>query len=326
MIIAKSPLRISLGGGGTDLESFYSNHGGFFVAAAIDKYVYVTITKPFSNGIYLKYSKQEAVDMVDEIEHPIIKAVLMQKRFNERQIEITTLADIPSGTGLGSSGSFTTALIKALSGHFRDPIHQNELAELACSIEIDILKQPIGKQDQYIAAYGGLSAFTISKDGAVNARSVGISNDKLFELEENLSLYFTGITRSAGAVLADQKVKTEANNEEMLRNLKAVKAIGKESESLLRAGDFKGFATLMDQHWQTKKLRSEGISNSYINDLYDYGLMNGALGGKLVGAGGGGFLLFYSEDSTRLRQAMQNKGLDEVRFKFDFEGTRLISL
>src|SRR6187399_2348328 len=204
MIITRSPLRITLGGGGTDLPSYYRDHTGFLISAAIDKYVYVTVMRPFSPGIYLKYSKLEHVETIDEVQHPIIREAMRLVGFRTPQIEITTLADIPAGTGLGSSGSFTTALLRALYAHRRRLLHPSELAALACEIEINRLKEPIGKQDQYIAAYGGLTCFTFNADDSVVAKPLAVSMDTLFDLEDNLLLFFTGFSRSAGTILQDQ--------------------------------------------------------------------------------------------------------------------------
>ena len=326
MIITRSPLRISLGGGGTDFPSYYNEREGFLLAAAIDKYVYVSITKPFSEGIYLKYSEHEQVSELKDIKHNIIRETLGIKDFASNQIEITTLADIPSGTGLGSSGSFTTALIKGLHLFNREPIHQDELAELACHIEMDLLSEPIGKQDQYISAYGGLTSFTFMKGGKVTVESLKVSADVLAELEENLLLFFTGFTRPAGSILIDQKVRSEKKEELMMRNLDKVKKMGYESKKLIIDGDIVSFGQLMHEHWQTKKQRSGNISNKNINDWYEIGLQNGAIGGKLVGAGGGGFLMFVANDKIKLRKAMIEAGLSEVRFNFDFEGTKALSI
>jgi D-glycero-alpha-D-manno-heptose-7-phosphate kinase len=240
------------------------------------------------------------------------------------QIEITTLADIPSGTGLGSSGSFTTALLKALYGHYRRNIHPKELAELACKIEIEKLGEPIGKQDQYIAAFGGITTFTFKKDGSVEVEPLKISMDTLHKLEDNLLLFFTGITRSASSILSDQNIKSKVNDKEMLENLDFIKDLGYQSRDALITGDTLKFGELMHAHWQHKQLRSKEISNEFINNAYEKGIMNGAVGGKLVGAGGGGFLMFYCSEKENLRKAMMELGLEEVRFKFDFEGTKVI--
>ncbi len=324
MIIARSPLRITLGGGGTDLPSYYREHGGFLIAAAIDKYVYVTVTRPFTPGIYLKYSQLEHVEQAKEVVHPIIREAIQMLDFKTPQIEITTLADIPAGTGLGSSGSFTTALLKALYAHRRRLLHPGELAELACHIEIDQLGEPIGKQDQYIAAYGGLTCFTFNADDSVVAKPLAVDMDTLFDLEDNLLLFFTGYSRSAGDILSDQRTRTRMRDDEILRNLHFVKELGYRSQAALETGDCLLFGELMHEHWEHKKRRSGGMSNPQIDSWYELGMNNGAVGGKLVGAGGGGFLMFYASDRNKLRHVMVKAALEEVRFRFDFEGTKVV--
>ena len=324
MIIARSPLRITLGGGGTDLPSYYRDHEGFLIAAAIDKYVYVTVMRPFSEAIYLKYSELEHVASAAEVKHRIIREALLMQNLRTPQIEITTLADIPAGTGLGSSGSFTTALLKALYAHRRQLIHPQELAELACHIEIDRLSEPIGKQDQYIAAYGGVTCFTFHKDDSVTAVPLKISMDTMFDLEDNILLFFTGYARSASGILKDQNTRIQSRDDEMLNNLHFVKELGYRSKDALEAGDVAKFGELMHAHWEHKKRRSGGMSNLKIDEWYELGLKNGAVGGKLVGAGGGGFLMFYATDRNKLRHAMSKVGLEEVRFGFDFEGTKVV--
>ncbi|MFS8115071.1 GHMP kinase [Rhizobium jaguaris] len=324
MIIARSPLRITLGGGGTDLPSYYRDHEGFLVSAAIDKYVYVTVMRPFTEGIYLKYSHLEHVDKISDVKHPIIRESLQMLGFNTPQVEITTLADIPAGTGLGSSGSFTTALLKALYTHRRRHLHQEELAELACHIEIDRLGEPIGKQDQYIAAIGGVTCFTFHKDDKVSAEPLRVSMDTMFDLEDNLLLFFTGFSRSASGILKDQQVKSQQHDAEMLRNLHYVKELGYRSRDALVDGNTILFGELMHEHWEHKKRRSGGMSNPKIDEWYELGMRNGAVGGKLVGAGGGGFLMFLARDRNKLRHAMAAAGLEEVRFRFDFEGAKVV--
>ena len=324
MIIARSPLRITLGGGGTDLPSYYRNNEGFLVSAAIDKYVYVTVMRPFTEGIYLKYSQLEQVSKIVDVQHPIIREALDMLGFRTPQVEITTLADIPAGTGLGSSGSFTTALLKALYTHRKRHLHQEELAELACHIEIDRLGEPIGKQDQYIAAIGGITCFTFHKDDKVTAVPLDISMDTLLDLEDNLLLFFTGFSRSASGILKDQQVRSQKNDEDMLNNLHYVKDLGYRSKESLENGDTTLFGELMHEHWEHKKRRSGGMSNPQIDEWYELGMNNGAVGGKLVGAGGGGFLMFMARDRSKLRSAMANAGLEEVRFRFDFEGSKVM--
>jgi D-glycero-alpha-D-manno-heptose-7-phosphate kinase len=325
MIITRSPLRVSLGGGGTDLPSYYSEHGGFLVAAAIDKYVYITKHTTFQQEIIVKYSKLERVTSVDQLEHPIFREALRLTGVTDPHIELTSMADIPGGTGLGSSGSFTTALLRALHAFKKNSISPAELAEQACDIEINRLGEPIGKQDQYIAAVGGITAFTFHKDGRVEYRPCKISEETLYNLEDNLLLFFTGYSRSASSILKDQNDRSKKNDSAMLDNLHFTKELGHKSLKSLETGNLDEFAMLMDVHWQRKKARSSGMSNGQINQWYDHAMANGALGGKLIGAGGGGFLMFYAGDKRRLRHAMLEKGLQEVRFRFDFEGTKVVT-
>jgi D-glycero-alpha-D-manno-heptose-7-phosphate kinase len=324
MILVRSPLRITLGGGGTDLPSYYLNYNGFVISAAIDKYVYVTVIKPFEEGIYLKYSEIERVDTIDKVAHPIIRETLKIIEIEQPQIEITTLADIPSGTGLGSSGSFTTALIKALLTYQQKTIDPRDLAELACKIEIDVLREPIGKQDQYISAVGGISCFEFNKNNSVNYKNLQIGIDVIHELEDNMLLFFTGYTRKASLILSDQNGKTENNDKDMIRNLHLIKDLGYKSYDAINAGNIQELGRIMDEHWRNKRKRSNGMSNLKIDEWYSYAKKNGAIGGKLVGAGGGGFLLFIANDRDKLKNAMQKIGLQQVRFKFDYEGTKII--
>ena len=324
MIISRSPLRVTLGGGGTDLPSYYREHEGFLIAAAIDKYVYVTVNRPFTTGIFLKYSQLEAVERILDVKHPIIREAILMMDFKTPQVEISTLADIPAGTGLGSSGSFTTALLKSLHAHRRRHVHQEELAELACHIEIDRLGEPVGKQDQYIAAVGGITCFTFHKNDKVTAAPLKIGMDTLFDLEDNLLLFFTGFSRSAGSILKDQNTRTKESDDEMLKNLHYVKELGYRSRDALESGNAVAFGELMHEHWEHKKRRSGGMSNPQIDEWYRLGMDNGAVGGKLVGAGGGGFLMFYARDRNQLRHAMARAGLEEVRFRFDFEGSKIV--
>ena len=325
MIITRSPLRISLGGGGTDLPSYYREHGGFLVAGALDKYVYLTLHRNFAPDLIVKYSKLERVTEAAQLEHPIIREAFGLLNMDGRSLELTSMADIPGGTGLGSSGSFTTALLKLLHTANKNLISPAELAEQACHIEIDRLGEPIGKQDQYIAAVGGITAFTFHKDGRVDYRPAKISEEALFNLEDNLLLFFTGYSRSASGILKDQNDKSKANDQAMLDNLHFTKDLGYQSLSALESDNLEEFARLMDIHWQRKKVRSSGMSNQHINDWYDHAMAHGALGGKLIGAGGGGFLMFYAADKKMLRRAMREKGLQEVRFRFDFEGTKVVA-
>jgi D-glycero-alpha-D-manno-heptose-7-phosphate kinase len=331
MIITRSPLRISLGGGGTDLPSYYEKHGGFLIAAAIDKYVYITLHQSFEAEFILKYSKLERRKTIDLIEHPIIREALRlawpgggDDIGAHHHIEITSMADIPAGTGLGSSGSFTTALLKALHTSRKTLIHRQDLAEQACHIELDLLGEPIGKQDQYISAYGGITCFRFDPNGAVKAWPLKLSEESLYNLEDNLLLFFTGYSRSASSILKDQDVRTRESDRAMVENLHFVKELGLRSQAALEGGQLREFGELMQLHWEHKKKRSGGMSNPDIDLWYDLAMANGAIGGKLIGAGGGGFLMFYTEEKRRLRHAMLDTGLREVRFRFDFEGAKTI--
>ncbi len=308
MIIARSPLRITLGGGGTDLPSYFKEHEGFVIAAAIDKYVYVNVMRPFTEGVFLKYSQLEQHKSIFDVKHPIIREALYLLDFKTPQIEITTLADIPAGTGLGSSGSFTTALLKALYTHRKRHVHQEELAELACHIEIDRLGEPVGKQDQYASAVGGVTCFTFHKEGKVTAVPLNISMQTVFELEDNLLLFFTGFSRSASGILKDQDSRTQSNDADMLSNLHFVKDLGLRSKKALEDGKTMLFGELMHEHWEHKKKRSGGMSNQQIDDWYALGIQNGAIGGKLVGAGGGGSSCLWPKTETSLDKAWLMQG------------------
>jgi D-glycero-alpha-D-manno-heptose-7-phosphate kinase len=325
MIITRSPLRISLGGGGTDLPSYYRQHEGFLISAAIDKYVYIIMHDAFEKKIIIKYSKTELVHSIEEIQHPIIRESLKLLNITSPNFELASMADIPAGTGLGSSGSFTCALLKALHTYNKTFIKPDDLAEEACHIEIDVLGEPIGKQDQYISAFGGINCFTFCKNDRVKTKELNISKETLYNLEDHLLLFFTGFSRSASAVLKEQDDKSKKNDTEMIDNLHFVKELGYRSKLAFESGDLDEFATLMNIHWEQKKQRSGAMSNDRINTWYDSAMKNGALGGKLIGAGGGGFLMFYAEDTKKLRKAMAREGLQEVRFRFDFDGSKVVT-
>lgn len=324
MIITRSPLRITLGGGGTDLPSYYREHSGFLIAAAIDKYVYITLHRTFLEELILKYSKMERVTKVEEIQHPIIREAF-RTAMMPLGFEVCSMADIPAGTGLGSSGSFTTALLKALHTYQKHIVHPRELAEEACHIEIDRLREPIGKQDQYIAAFGGVTCFRFLPNDQVEVWPLKIDTDALYSLEESLLLFFTGYSRSASEVLREQDTKSRQSDSEMIANLHFVKDLGRQSQEALEQGELRRFGELMHVHWEHKKKRSARMSNPQIDEWYNLAMAHGAVGGKLIGAGGGGFLMFYAEDRPRLRTAMRQAGLQEVRFRFDFRGTEVVT-
>ncbi len=324
MIIGRSPLRITLGGGGTDLPSYYENYGGFLIAAAIDQYVYTTIHHTTTDEIVIRYSQIERVKNVNDIKHPIIREALLLTGITDINIEINSMADLPSGTGLGSSGSFTTALLKTLHKFKKQFISQEQLAEMACHIEINLLKEPIGKQDQYIAACGGLTAFEFKKDGKVIPMSLNVSNDTINRLEENLVMVSTGFHRAASKVLKEQDDKSKALDSDMINNLHYVKDMGYRSAEALESGNLHNLGNIFHEHWQHKKKRSAAMSNLNIDTWYELAMNNGAIGGKLIGAGGGGFLMFYTEEKKRLLAALKCAGLHDIKIKFDYEGTKIL--
>ena len=324
MIISRTPLRISLGGGGTDLPSYYSHDGGFVLSAAIDKYVYIGVNRTFTDDYFLKYSQLERVTDRSQIEHPIFREVLNLLKI-DKSIEIISMADIPAGTGLGSSGSFTVGLIRALYAHRREHISSQDLAEMACDIEINKLHEPVGKQDQYIASFGGINCFEFRKDGNVDVAPLALSLSTLHDLELNLVLFFTGYSRSASGILKDQSDKSNSGDADMRKNLDETQALGRQIKDCLENGEAEQFGLLMNDHWQRKRRRSTGMSNPTIDELYELGMTNGAVGGKLVGAGAGGFLMFYANDAGKLRNAFRQRGLEEVVFRFDHDGSTILS-
>lgn len=320
MIITRTPLRITLGGGGTDLPSYYEQFGGVLISAAISKYIYISINSTFTPDYFLKYSALERVGQISEIDHPIVREVLTAHNV-EPSVEIVSMADIPSGTGLGSSGTFTVGLLRAIYARRRDHVSADAVAAEACRIEIENLGRPVGKQDQYVASFGGLNTYTFHPDGTVDVAPLAVSTETFHDLEEHLLMFFTGYSRAADKVLEEQRSKSTTGDQSMIDNLHFVKEVGLRSKTALEQGDVEGFAALMHEHWEHKKKRSTSMSNPNIDRWYELGRSHGALGGKLVGAGAGGFLLFYTRDPRRLRQAMTAEGLAEVRFTFDNDGS-----
>ena len=333
MIIVKAPLRISIGGGGTDLPSYYKNFESTFISAAIDKYIYISLHPIFIEEIIIKYSELERVSRLDDIRHPIVREALKLTHVT-RAVEITSFADIPSGTGLGSSGSFTVALLKALYTYKNISHTALSLAEDACKIEIEKLGSPIGKQDQYISSVGGLTRFHINKEGSVTASPLEMQRHHLIDLEEHLLLFFTGYSRSANNILKEQDDATKTasapqtsagvNSQSMIENLHFTKELGMQIGTCLERGDIAEFGKLMHVHWEHKKKRSTGISAGKIDSWYSLAMQNGALGGKIIGAGGGGFLMFLADDKRRLRKAMREAGLQDVPFRFDSLGAQVV--
>ncbi len=326
MILARAPLRIPVGGGGTDLPSYYSKCGGFVLSAAINKYVYIGINCPRVDSlIRVKYSKSETVADLNEIQHELVREA-MRLTGVDRGVEIVSLADIPAGTGMGSSGSFLVALLRALHALKREHVPPHRLAEEACRIEIEILGSPVGKQDQYIAAFGGMTCLDIAPDGAVTVSPLPMSAHHLDELRNSLLLFYTGIERRSLDILEDQHRDTAQTRDDVLDSLHRTKGLGLEIKAALEAEDLGRFGELLDVHWQNKKRRSAKISDPRIDRWYELARGNGAVGGKLMGAGGGGFFLFYCPNSHKrhLREAMAAEGLREMSFDFDFEGAKVL--
>lgn len=319
VIFSRAPLRISLGGGGTDLPSYYREHGGFVLAGAIDKYVYMLTHTEFQHRWRMKYSETEEVDEIEQIRHPIMRETLL-RHWRGNPLEIASVADVPAGTGMGSSGAYTVCLIKGLAHARRTSITPGMLAEAACEIEIEVLADPVGKQDQYVAAHGGICAYTYSPDGTVTVEPLELDPAILRRLRDQMLLFYTGEARSASKMLSDQNTRSQAGDQTMLDNLHQTKAIGVRGRQSLEQGDLEGYAELMHEHWEQKRVRSPGMANERIDRLYTLARRSGVLGGKLVGAGGGGFLLVYAQRPEDTRQAMAAAGAPELPFDFEFGG------
>jgi D-glycero-alpha-D-manno-heptose-7-phosphate kinase len=319
VIFSRAPLRISLGGGGTDLPSYYRDHGGFLVSGAIDKYVYMLTHTVFQRRYRMKYSELEEVDEIAEIRHPILRESLL-RHWRGNPLEIASVADVPAGTGMGSSGAYTVCLLKGLAHARHTSITSGALAEAACEIEIDVLGEPVGKQDPYVAAHGGICAYTFQPDGNVEVEPLELDPGVLRRLRDQLLLFYTGEARSASKILADQDQRSRAGEQEMLENLHHTKELGHRSRDLLCAGDLDAYAELMHEHWEHKRARSPGMSDEHIDRLYTLARRSGVIGGKLVGAGGGGFLLVYAPRPEDTRQAMAAAGASELAFDFEFDG------
>jgi D-glycero-alpha-D-manno-heptose-7-phosphate kinase len=326
MIVSRAPVRFSLGGGGTDLPSYSSVHGGFLVAAAIDKYIYVSANRRFYDSIRLAYSKTETVDSVDKIDHRIFREALRFSSISQG-IELTSVADVPSNSGLGSSSSFTVALLNALHTFKHDFVSSRQLAEEACHIEIDLLKEPIGKQDQYIAAFGGISAFTFNTDGTVEVERVAILPEVLAELESNLLIFYSGVERAASKVLAEQGKNITKNEDKAVERMHRIKELGHETLRILRKGNIDAYGELLHEHWMNKRKLTSNMSDSAIDEHYEAARAAGAIGGKVMGAGGGGFFMFYTApaDRRRVYEAMTARGLRPLRFRFDTSGAHIVA-
>lgn len=319
VIFSRAPLRIPLGGGGTDLPSYYTEHGGFLIGGAIDKYVYMLVHTVFQRRYRMKYSDIEEVDEISEIRHPILRETLL-RHWRGNPLEIASVADVPAGTGMGSSGAYTVCLLKALAHARCTSITAGALAEAACHIEIEVLHEPVGKQDQYVAAHGGICAYTFHPNGEVTVEPLELGTDTLRLLRDRLLLFYTGDARSASAVLSDQDNRSRSGDQEMIENLHRTKDLGIESRKLLESGDLDAYGALMHEHWENKRKRSPGMANPRIDGLYSAARESGAIGGKLVGAGGGGFLLVYTSNPEETRQAMAERDAQELTFEFEYGG------
>lgn len=326
MIITRTPFRIPLGGGGTDLPSYYSKFGGFIFSAAINKYMFIYINRPMVDDLVrVKYSISETVNSIDEVKHDLVReGCRLHKIYNS--IEIISMADVPAGTGLGSSSCYIVGLLNGLHTLKREYISLQELAEEACDVEINVLGKPIGKQDQYLAAFGGLSVLDISKDGEVKVRKAKVSNDTIDEMEKNIFLFYTGVSRDSSEILSLQSKGVENNRKNIVENMHRIKEIGYQVLETLESGDLTKFGHLLHEHWMSKKGISAKMANSRMDHIYEIARENGAMGGKIMGAGGGGFFMFYLEDKhKKFRKAMVREGLREMRYKLDFEGTKVIA-
>ncbi len=322
MIITRTPFRISFAGGGSDLKNYYEKYGGSVLSVSINKYIYLSMHPYFDeHGYLLKYSKTEQPKSVEDIQHPIIKDIF--KKYDIMGVDFNSSADIPSGTGLASSSAFTVGLINLCNAYTDKYMNKQDMADLACKIEIEDLKEPIGKQDQYACACGGLNFIEFYKDGVVDVEKLYLQSDAYHVLEKNLLMFYTGQTRAAGSILAEQK-KNTTEDEAKIKNLHKMVQLSKDLKTELLRGNTNAMGEILHAGWMYKKELAKGITNPDIDEAYQAALDNGARGGKLLGAGGGGFLLFYVEEQhrTRVRRALKN--LKEIDFKFDNKGTNIV--
>lgn len=325
MIITKTPFRITLGGGGTDLPSYYSRHGGFIFAAAINKYMFINLNKPIVDDlIRVKYAKSETVTHRDELQHDIAKEAMSMMNIGNA-LEIVSMADIPAGTGLGSSSCYAVGLLNGLHTMKRDYVSLYELAEEACELEISRLGKPIGKQDQYMAAFGGLTILDIQKDGAVKVKKASLSDATVDDLNRNLLMFYTNTSRDANGILSEQSQGAREEKKDVVESMHYIKDLGYKILDAAETGNISNIGLMFDQHWQYKKRISKKMTNPHFDEIYEIAKANGALGGKISGAGGGGFFLFYVEEKQgKFRDEMKKLGLREMRYRFDFEGSKIL--
>jgi D-glycero-alpha-D-manno-heptose-7-phosphate kinase len=326
MIVSRAPVRFSLGGGGSDLPSYSREHGGFVVSAAVDKFVFVCVARRFYDTIRLAYSETETVASVDEIRHRIFRAALKGMGFTGG-LELHSLADVPANTGLGSSSSFTVALLNGLHAFRRESVPAEQLAREACHLEIEVNGEPIGKQDQYIAAYGGISAMTFHPDGRVEVERLDLRDEVIDELENRLVVFYSGVERAASSVLAQQASAIVENRDAAMERMHRIKALGRRTKDILLAGDLDAYGELLHEHWMQKRRLAASMTDGLIDGHYEAARSAGALGGKLMGAGGGGFFMFYVRPAERRRvhEALIGRGLRPLRFRFDFDGARIMA-
>lgn len=326
MIITRTPLRICLGGGGTDVKEYYAEHGGYVISAALNQYIYIVIHNSFDKSIRVCYSKREIVDSADQVHHPVVREAMKLLGITETGIEIISFADVPSETGLGSSSSFTVGLLTGLAAYKGLRMTKYEIAEMAVHIERELLKEAGGKQDQYIAAFGGITAMDFHKDGKVTVSPVQVSHETVESLEKNILLFYTGIKRSSykvqRALVSGVKKETRT-----LDSLHEIKRLGHETETILRTGTLDKYAEFLRQHWEAKQKLSDMVTNGKINQLYRKAMDMGALGGKIIGAGGGGYLLLYCSDPLsreKIRAMFEEDEIQELKYSFDFNGTSVV--
>jgi D-glycero-alpha-D-manno-heptose-7-phosphate kinase len=326
MIVSRTPFRITLGGGGTDLPSYYKDHGGFIFSFCLSKYMYVCINRPSAdNLIRLKYSISESVESLDDLQHDIAKACLQRVGIDSK-VEIASLSDIPAGSGLGSSSTYTVGLLNglhSLNGNYKS---LEFLADEACTIEMDILKKPMGKQDQYLAALGGFVVLEIDKDGNVKSKKINLEKSIMNELNRNLLIFYTGQQRKNNKILKEQDDSTKSNKQEVLNSLHYIKESGYKILDIVQSGNIDDLGFMFRDHWEMKKKLSSGVTNEKIDSIYNIALENGATGGKISGAGGGGFFTFYcNKNHQQLRDAMKAEGLKELDYSFDLDGSKIIA-
>ena len=326
MIIIRTPFRITLGGGGTDLPSYYSKFGGFIFSFTLNKYMFINVNRPSVDQlIRVKYSESETVENVTDLNHEIARACLVKLGIT-KNIEISSMADLPAGSGLGSSSTYTVGLLNALHCLKRDHVSIKELAEEACEIEMDILSKPMGKQDQYLAAYGGFLVMEIARDGHVEVTNAKIDISTLNDLKRNLLVFYTGKQRSNKKILEEQDKAITNKKEDVLNSLHYIKESGYKILEIVESGNITELGKMFDEHWMYKKKLAKGITNPEFDNIYEVAKKNGVIGGKITGAGGGGFFTFYCEENqSRLRKIMKKMGLRELRYDFDFEGTKVIA-